>query len=228
MITHTITSLISGIFDDDICFSILEIPQGKQDNVSLIDPHLRFHITIGWGQLPRRISTLVHTPFSAFSLEYELTVSRRQNIVLLCVRFLTFWLPGRILDRLHEIQVHACRRHSHSFHVFYFFHPIGQFIIVQYWNWSEIPTFPLFYEVQINFLTLRANKETNLWHFACVGCLFLPLELARKDLYYTTVGRRQLMIVIRVIPFCLLKLGIHDKSYKYSWLAHNAYAMNRP
>ena len=46
-ITHTITSLISGVFDDDICFSVLEISQGKQDNVSLIDPHLRFHITIG-------------------------------------------------------------------------------------------------------------------------------------------------------------------------------------
>jgi hypothetical protein len=74
-------------------------------------------------------NTCGHTPFSAFSLEYELTVSRRQNIVLLCVRFPTFWSPGRILDRLHEIPVHACRRRSHSFHVSYFYHPIGNSLL---------------------------------------------------------------------------------------------------
>ena len=70
-------------------------------------------------------NTCADTPFSAFSLEYELTVSRRQSIVLLCVRFPTFLSPGRILDRLHGILVHACRRRSHSFHVSYFYHPIG-------------------------------------------------------------------------------------------------------
>ena len=78
-------------------------------------------------------SAPVCRPFSAFSLECELTASRHRNIVLQYVHFPTFWLPVRILDHLHGIRAHACRRRSRSFHVSYFYHPIGPFVIVQYW-----------------------------------------------------------------------------------------------
>jgi hypothetical protein len=36
-----IPSLISGVFDDDVCLVVLEVPQRKQDDVSLIYPDLK-------------------------------------------------------------------------------------------------------------------------------------------------------------------------------------------
>jgi hypothetical protein len=127
-------------------------------------------------------NTCAYTPFSAFSLEYELTVSRRQSIVLLCVRFPTFWSPGRIPGRLHEIQARACRRRSHSFHVSYFFHPIGKFTIVRYWYGSQSYK-PFLYSMRCRLvvLPLKVKMKTNFWHLSCF-CLFLPLELARRDI----------------------------------------------
>ena len=62
--TRTITSLIGGILDDDIRFVVLEISQGKEDNISLIDPHLRCHNLDE--KLPRRIQHLTHTFFRIF------------------------------------------------------------------------------------------------------------------------------------------------------------------
>lgn len=36
-----ISSLVSGVFDDDICLVVLEIPQREQYDVSLIYPDLK-------------------------------------------------------------------------------------------------------------------------------------------------------------------------------------------
>lgn len=37
----TVTRLVGRVLDDDVRLVILEIPEGEQDNVSLVDPHLK-------------------------------------------------------------------------------------------------------------------------------------------------------------------------------------------
>jgi hypothetical protein len=62
--THTTSSFIGGVFDDDIRFVILEIAQREQNDVSLIDPDLR----IGERSTDSIAKRLKKKPFSAFSL----------------------------------------------------------------------------------------------------------------------------------------------------------------
>ena len=152
-------------------------------------------------QFSRRIQR-AHIPFSAFSLECEPTVFHRRNIVLLSVHFPTFWLPGRILDHLHGILVHACRRRSRSFHVSYFYHPIGQFIILQYWIGSGVNQ-PFLYSMGVllcYFLLLGVkmkNKDSYFWHLACVGRIFL-LEIVIDIELYRAVERRRWIVILFV------------------------------
>lgn len=43
---HTVTSLIGGVFDDDIRLVILKISQRKENDVSLVDPHLQLPMLV--------------------------------------------------------------------------------------------------------------------------------------------------------------------------------------
>jgi hypothetical protein len=46
---HTITCFISGILDDDISLIVLEIPEGKKDDISLVNPHLGASLRLAAG-----------------------------------------------------------------------------------------------------------------------------------------------------------------------------------
>jgi hypothetical protein len=39
--THTVARFIGSIFNDNVSLIVLEIPERKEDNVSLVDPDLR-------------------------------------------------------------------------------------------------------------------------------------------------------------------------------------------
>lgn len=125
---RTVPRLVSSVFDNNIRLIILEISKRKQDDISLIDPHLvekpaqKSKSIRDWSKQ----EILSNTPFSSSSLGYVLISSHHRNIEPPNDHFQASWLLEHIPDHPRGKLVHACRRRSRSFHVSDSFLPVKQ------------------------------------------------------------------------------------------------------
>lgn len=62
MVKNTGAHLVRSILDNDVRLVILEIPQGQQDDISLVDPDLFSHLASDMGQSFRPVETLGFYP----------------------------------------------------------------------------------------------------------------------------------------------------------------------